>query len=168
LKTKFLGNFLFVICAIALITIAYSCKSDDVITPVVGPDANSINGTVTFADSGFIATGGTYLIAAYSTWPPMSGPSSYDTVRISRNSSTGKWNQSYTYKLSNVANGSYAVSVGFRKSTGGQSPIMGVYGCDTTHNSCVVTTTSRAVITSNTGVTGIDFTCWADTTKKLY
>ena len=167
MKKNFLANFSLVVLILSVITIAYSCKSDDVITPS-GPDANSINGNLTFADTNFISTGGTYLIAAYSTWPPMSGPSSYDTVRISRNSTTGKWNQSYTYKLLSVANGSYAVSVGFRKAAGGQSPIMGVYGCDTTHNSCVVTTTSRATISSNAGVSGIDFTCWADTTKKLY
>lgn len=167
MKKNFLANFSLVVLILSVITIAYSCKSDDVVSPS-GPAANSINGNITFVDTNFISTGGTYLVSAYSTWPPMSGPSSYDTVRISRNSTTGKWNQSYTYKLSSVANGSYAVSVGFRKATGGQSPIMGVYGCDTTHNSCVVTTTSRATITSNAGVTGIDFTCWADTTKKLY
>jgi len=167
LKTKFLANFSLFVLILSVITIAYSCKSDDIIT-VVGPDANSINGTVTFADSGFVSTGGIYLISAFSSWPPAGPPAAYDTVRISRNSSTGRWNQSYSYKLSNIANGSYAVSVGFRKATGGQSPIMGVYGCDTTHNMCVITTTSRATITGNAGVTGIDFSCWADTTKKLY
>lgn len=167
MKTKFIANFVFVILALSVLSIAYSCKSDDTTVTPSGPDNNSINGTLTFVDTGFVSTGGTYLIAAYSSWPPMAGPSSYDTVRISRNA-TGRWNQTYSYKLSSVANGSYALSVGFRKATGGQSPIMGVYGCDTTHNMCVVTTTSRATITNNAGVTGIDFMCWADTTKKLY
>ncbi len=167
MKTKFIGNFLFVLCAAALLTVAYSCKSDDVITTVL-PDANTISGTVTFADSNFIATGGTYLISAYASWPPMGPPATYDTIKINRNSSTGKWNQAYDYKLKGLNNGDYAIAVGFRKATGGQSPIMGIFGCDTTHNTCVLTTTMRAGIVNNAGVTGINFTSWADTTKKLY
>lgn len=166
MKTKFFGNFLFVICAVALITVAYSCKSDDIIS-VVLPDANTISGTVTFADSGFISPGGVYLISAFASWPPAGPPAAYDTIKISRNSS-GQWNRAYDYKLKSLNNGSYVVTTGFRKNTGGQSPIMGVYGCDTTHNSCVVTTTSRAGIVDNAGITGINFVSWADTTKKLY
>lgn len=168
MKTKFFANFSLVVLILSVITIAYSCKSDDVVT-VVLPDANTINGTVTFADTGFIATGGVYLISAYGTWPPSGPPSAYDTIKINRNSSTGRWNTAYSYKLKSLPdNGSFAVAVGFRKATGGQSPIMGIYGCDTTHNMCVLTTTTRATITNGAGVAGIDFSSWADTTKKLY
>ena len=167
MKTKSLGNFLFVICALALISIAYSCKSDDVITPVVGPDANTINGTVTFADTGFISTGGVYLISAFTTWLPSGPPAAYDTIKISRGTS-GRWNTAYDYKLKGISSGAYAISVGFRKSTGGQSPIMGLYGCDTTHNMCVLTDTVKARVINNSGVAGINFPSWADTTKKLY
>lgn len=170
MKTKFFANFSLVVLILSVLTIAYSCKSDDVVT-VVLPDANTINGTVTFADTGFISTGGVYLISAYGTWLPAGPPNAYDTIKINRNSTTGRWNTSYSYKLKGLPdNGSFAVAVGFRKSTGGQSPIMGVYGCDTTHNGCAgsSTLTGRATITNGAGVAGIDFSSWADTTKKLY
>ena len=167
MKKNFLVNIAKIAFFVVIVTIAYSCSKDEIIS-VILPDANTISGTVTFADTGFVSTGGTYLISAFASWPPMSAPSAYDTIKISRNTTTGRWNTAYSYKLKGINDGNYVVTTGFRKNVGGQSPILGVNGCDTTHNSCVVTTTTRVAITGNAGVAGVNFVSWADTTKKLY
>ena len=154
----------------------YSCSDDDTtVTPVTGPDAKSINGTVTFVDTNFILSGGTYLISAYpsTAWPPTAGPTAYDTISITRTNNI--LNLNYNYKLSDINPGNYVVSVGFRKTTGGQSPIMSIYGCDTLRASspggltCLFTPSKLATIgAENQGTEGINMLSWSDTTKKIY
>lgn len=156
----------------ALLLTAYSCSDDDPVNPTpVGPENNSINGFVTFVDTNFITSGGVYLISAYPSvsWPPMGGPSAYDTIDVSTSRLT------YEYKLVGLSTGTYVVSVGFRKTTGGQSPIMSVYGCDTARflngagSSCFLNPPLNAIIgTNNEGVEGIDMLSWADTTNKIF
>jgi len=151
----------------------YSC-SDDETTPVqaTGPEANTINGTVSFVDTNFVLSGGSYLISAYpsSGWPPMGGPTAYDTIKITRTNNI--LNKSYSYKLRDVSSGDYVISVGFRKATGGQSPIMSVYGCDTAraqYSTCFLNPPLKATIGSqNQGTEGINLLSWSDTTKKVY
>lgn len=148
----------------------YSCSDDETPVTPVGPDAKSINGTVTFVNANFVP-GGVYLISAYpaSGWPPTGGPAAYDTINV--NTST----LSYNYKLVDVNPGSYVVSVGYRKITGGQSPIMSVYGCDTARflngagSSCFLSPPKSATIgANNEGVVGINMLSWSDTTKKVF
>ena len=158
--------------AIALIAVSiYSCSDDDDPVTPVGPDAKSINGAVTFVDANFVPSGGVYLISAYpaSGWPPTGGPAAFDTINV--NTST----LSYNYKLVDLNPGSYVISVGFRKNTGGQSPIMSVYGCDTARflngagSSCFLNPPLKATIgTNNEGTEGINMLSWADTTKKVF
>jgi hypothetical protein len=173
LKTKFFGNLVFVLCAVALITIAYSCKSDDTTVTPSGPDANTINGTVTFTDTNFAPSNGTYIISAYAStaWPPMSGPASYDTLKVTRGTG-GQWNAAYSYKLKGLSNGTYVVSVGYKRNympVSAPSFVMGIYGCDTSHSmSCLGNPTLKATIANDAGTTGIDFKSVADTTKKIY
>lgn len=161
--------FLRLLVVSLLVASVYSCSDDDEtpLTPV-GPDAKSINGTVTFVDNNF-TTGGVFLISAYPTsgWPPTGGPAAYDTLNVT--SST----LSYNYKLVDLNPGDYVVSVGFRKITGGQSPIMSVYGCDTARfasgSTCFLNPPQKATIGSNNeGVENINMLSWADTTKKVY
>lgn len=125
-----------------------------------------IKGRVTFVDTNFVRSGGVYLISAYprESWPPMGGPSAYDTIRVSGN------NLNYCYTLSNLPDdGGYVVSVGFRKETGGQSPIMGIYGCDTLHSiPCLFSPSDSAYISGGQGVRYINFLSWSDTAKKIY
>jgi hypothetical protein len=125
-----------------------------------------IKGRVTFVDTNFIRTGGTYLISAYpeTGWPPTGGPSAFDTIRISGN------NLNYCYTLSNLPSAQrYVVSVGFRKATGGQSPILSVYGCDTLHSiPCLLNPPRKADLTSGQGVKYINLLSWADTSKKIF
>jgi hypothetical protein len=125
----------------------------------------TIKGRVTFVDTNFIRSGGVYLISAYpkSGWPPMGGPSAFDTIRVSGN------NLEYCYALPNLGDGAYVVSVGFRKQTGGQSPIMGIYGCDTLHSiPCLFSPSDSAVISGGQGVNFINFLSWSDTAKKIF
>jgi len=168
---------IFEILVITLLFVSvYSCSDDDTnpVTPT-GPDAKSINGKVTFVDTNFILTGGTYLISAYPStgWPPTGGPAAYDTILITRTNNV--LNLVYDYKLIDLNPGNYVVSVGFRKTSGGQSPIMGIYGCDTARAiypaglACLFTPSKYATIGSeNQGTAGIDFLSWSDTTKKIY
>lgn len=177
MKNTFLKHLMvFTIVAFVGILIN-SCGDDTIITnnPPTTPDTACtdstltglmIKGRVTFVDTNFIRTGGVYLISAYpeSGWPPVGPPSSYDTIRISGN------NLNYCYTLSNLPTADkYVVSVGWRKQTGGQSPIMSVYGCDTLHSmSCLMNPPLKADLTSGSGVRFINMLSWADTTKKIF
>lgn|GEM_PF-845659 len=176
MKKLILNPIIQTLFAILLMVSVYSCSEDTVVTPpVTGPDAKSVNGTIKFVDTNFILSGGTYLISAYPStgWPPMAGPTAFDTVKITR--SNNVLNLSYNYKLVDLNPGSYVVSVGFRKATGGQSPIMSVYGCDTARflngagSSCFLNPPLKAIIgTNNEGTVGINMISWSDTTKKVY
>lgn len=153
---KNLSKILFVL---TLVFTIYSCDSAT-ITP--SPEANTISGTVTFADTNFTFTGGYYDVAAFNSWPPMGAPSGDDSVSIVKNGNV----YTATYKIKGLADGNYVIAMGWRPIAGGQSPVMGLYGCDTSHNfSCVPTNVS---ITNNNGVENINFICWADTSKKLF
>lgn len=139
---------------------------------ITGASLNSIKGIVTFVDTNFVLTGGNYLISAYPStgWPPMAGPTAFDTIKVIRTNNI--LNTNYNYKLININPGAYIVSVTYRKITGGQSPILSVYGCDTVrfqYSSCFLNPPLSANIGSNNqGVGGINMISWADTAKKVY
>jgi len=174
LRNKFYSPFFQAILFSLLLFTVYSCSEDSIILPL-GPEARSINGTVNFVDTNFILSGGSYLISAYpsSGWPPMGGPTAFDTIKINR---TGNiLNKNYTYKLKDLNPGDYVVSVGFRKVVGGQSPIMSVYGCDTARflngagSSCFLSPPLKASIgAQNQGTDGINMLSWSDTAKKIF
>jgi hypothetical protein len=175
LKSKIKFNLFRVILTSVLMLSIYGCGDDDTPITVVGPDAKSINGTVNFVDTNFILTGGTYLISAYETsaWPTAGPPNAYDTIRVTRTNNV--LNLDYNYKLVDLNPGDYVVSVGFRKSSGGQSPIMSIYGCDTLRAmypagaACLFSPSMKATIGSNNeGTTGINMLSWSDTTSKIY
>ena len=177
MKTTLLKHLmLFVIVAFVGILIN-SCGEDTIInnTTPTTPDTactdstltgRMIKGRITFVDTNFIRSGGIYLISAYpkASWPPTGGPSAYDTVRVSGT------NLNYCYTLTNLpSDGAYIVSVGFRKQTGGQSPIMSIYGCDTLHSmTCLFTPSDSAVISGGVGVRYINMISWSDTAKKIF
>lgn len=164
MKKTIKTNLLFLFLAVFTTVVLYGCKEDTVTsTPATsGP----INGSVRFVDSNsFITSGGTYLISAYpkTAWPPTAGPTAYDTISISQNKGT------YNYTLVGLPFAEYVVSVGFRKDIGGQSPIMGIYGCDTSHSvSCLFSPSAFANVQNSNGASNINFLSWADTTNKIY
>ena len=158
---KILFAFLFIVSI-------YSCsESQDVVTNPT-PQSNTVSGTVTFADTNFITSGGVYDIGVFPnpSNPPtywFGPPTAFDTLVITNNN--GLYQANYT--ISSVPDGDYVVAVGFRKDSGGQSPVMGVYGCDTAHTSCFLNP-QRVSIVNNAGVDGINILSWADTTNKIF
>ena len=154
---------------VVITLLVYSGCSDTVVTPPA-PDVNQIRGTVTFVDTNFVPSGGSYLIAAYSSWPPTGGPTAFDTIKIT--STGGAVNKSYNYTLVGLNTGDYVVSVGYRKNTPGQSPIMSVYGCDTAraqNSGCWLNPPLKATIgASNQSAININMLSWADTTNKIF
>jgi hypothetical protein len=164
MKQTIKTNLFYLFIAAGFTFAIYSCSNNTVTNTPSGPDANSINGTVTFADSNF-GSGhvGTYEVVAFAQWPPTGPPSASDTLKYSKVGNVYKG----TYELKNVSNGSYVVASGWRTTVGWQSPGLGIYGCDTSHT-CWMTLTPNVTISNNTGVTGKDFLSWADTTKKIF
>lgn len=154
---------------IILFFIIHSCSDDPVKS---GPEDRTINGSVNFVDTNYVLVGGTYLISAFPSagWPPMGPPAAFDTIRLTRNGNI--FNTSYNYKLKDLNPGDYIVSVGFRKITGGASPVLSIYGCDTLrfiYSMCALSPTRKATIgPQNQGVEGINLISWADTTKKIF
>jgi len=153
----------------------YESEPTITISATPNSDAGTIKGMVTFVDTNFVLSGGIYLISAYPStgWPPMGGPTSYDTISITRTNKI--LDLIYNYKIQNVNTGDYVVSIGFRKNSGGQSPLMSVYGCDTLRTiypggiECFLNPTLKATIGPlNEGATGIDMISWSDTAKKIY
>ena len=161
-KKIIINTFVFSFIAL-LLFVAYNCSSD---SPIINPTEGNISGSIRFVDSNsFVTSGGSYLISAYAktAWPPTGGPTAFDTISITQNKGT------YTYTLVGLPFTEYVVSVGFRKNVGGQSPIMGIYGCDTSHSfTCLLTPSAYANVQSGSGVSNINFLSWADTTKKIY
>lgn len=173
LKTKFFANFSLVVLILSVITIAYSCKSDDVVTPPTGPENNTISGTVYFADTslGSIAVG-YYDIAAFATWPPSGAPTANDSLELVKVG--GKYQANYTIKGLGVGvdSAKFVIAVGWRRLTGGASPVMGIFGCDTAHYTPPTSTCplspSKITIRNNVGVTSQNMISWADTTKRIF
>lgn len=177
MKTTLLKHLmLFVIVAFVGILIN-SCGEDTIINNTTNPPTPDcsdttitnlhIKGKITFVDTNFIRTGGTYLISAYPRGrsPPMGGPTSYDTISITGNT------LEYCYDLTGFPSldTTYVLSVGFRKSSGGQSPVMSVYGCDTSHQtSCWLVSPTTVRIGPSSGARHIDMLSWSDTSKKVY
>ncbi|CAF3782544.1 unnamed protein product, partial [Rotaria sp. Silwood1] len=156
----------------SILTIAYSC-SDTTVTPATGPEANSIAGTVTFADTNFGAVPvGYYDIAAFSSWPPSGPPAANDSLIISK--VDGKYKANYTIRGlgTGVDSAKYTIAIGWRRRTGGASPTMGIYPCDTAHYNPVTSpcpfSPTKVVIRSNAGVNGVNVLAWADTTKRIF
>jgi hypothetical protein len=170
-------NFLLFLFAGFITVGIFNCGEDTILnTPVNPPDTScsdttlevsKIKGKVTFVDTNFVRTGGIYLISAYprTGWPPMGPPTSYDTLRISGN------NLTYCYSLQGISgpDTNYVVTVGFRKTTGGASPVMSVYGCDTNHSvTCWLMNPPTVRVGASSGARYVNLLSWSDTTKKLY
>ena len=121
---------------------------------------NSIQGKITFVDSSFYTQGGTYAVALYAYKPPASF--SYEPVAV-QNISPSK---SVNYTISYDGGGYYYIAVVWiNNSNISELPmVLGVHGCDTTHN-C-----DNEISIAFPNYTGhsFDIVSWADTTKKLY
>lgn len=155
--------------------VIYACGDDTTTNTNTGTsyDAYSINGTITFADTLFgPITNGSYIVAAFTSWPPPPAPpAAYDSCRITKVGNV----YTATFKMYAPTDGKYFISSGWRRLTGGASPVMGIYGCDTMHfippsQTCPVDTAQmlKAIITGGKGIGNVNFLSWADTTKKIF
>jgi hypothetical protein len=132
-------------------------------------EAYSVNGKVTFVDSNFVSGTGYYVAASYllGNWTSRTNPR-YSAPIVPR-----KVNDStileYTYKITGVQSGENVVDVEFIDTSSGSNFVMGVYGCDTSHqSSCYLSPPLRANIVTTSGVLNIDFKTWADTSRRVY
>lgn len=154
----------------------YSCSSDSS-SPVssgVTYEQNSINGTISFVDMGFISdtVNGYYTVSAFSSWPPTSNATA--SAKIKPVLSGGKY--SATYKLVVPSDGSFTITTAFVRIpyVPGMSVLgLGMYdtipGNDTTHNTGIIYGSHpKAIITSGAGIGNVNFNSWIDTSKKIY
>lgn len=135
-------------------------------TTINGPEANTIKGTITFADTNFMFSFGFYVASAYSSWPPPVQPVSEDSVHIIK---VGNVYQA-AYRLPRLGNGNYVVAVNLSNYISPVNIIEGIYGCDTVHlnySQCPLNP-ARVTITNNFGAENINFLSWADTTQKIF
>ena len=166
MRNLFSNNLSKVLLVFAVVFGLSSCDEGDTI--IITPENNTISGKVTFVESNFITSGGIYDIGVFPnpSNPPtywFGPPTAFDTLVIVNNNGTFE----AFYRLTGVPDGDYVVAVGFRKDSGGQSPVMGVYGCDTAHTNCFLDP-QRISIVNNAGVTDVNFLSWADTTNKIF
>lgn len=168
----FLSKGIMFLMFIAAAIVIYSCKDNATNPTVVTYDANSINGTVSFVDTIFIAdtTHGYYSINAYSTWPPAAGPTAYSKIYPTK--SGGRYTANYKIVL--PSDGAYTITTSFIKLPYGPGSVLGlgmydVSPNDTTHSASIIYGNHpKATITSGAGIGNINFNSWIDTTKKIY
>lgn len=165
MKKIFRSSLFQALCFSLLITTVYSCSDDDntVIVPV-GPEANSISGTITFEDTNFVTSGGYYDISAFTSWFPSGPPTGNDSLIITKVGNKYQAN----YKISNLPNGQYFLSSAWIKLPYVQFSVngLGTYGCDT--SSAFTCRPDSVTISNNVGVENINFLSWADTTNRIY
>ncbi len=135
-------------------------------TTMDGPEPNSISGTISFADTNFIALPEYYKVGAFEDWPPSTLALRYDSLNITLVGNLYKAN----YKISRLPVGTFFIAVYPEKGTGQDISILGIYGCDTVHvpySNCPQNPSSVEII-QNWGVENINFLSWADTTKRIF
>lgn len=133
-----------------------------------GPEPNSVSGTITFVDSNFTLFS-YYGASAYSqsVWPPSgNSPIKFDSLSVQ------KIGNIYTaeYKINRLPNGIYYICNGTFNRSAFSGDIFGTFGCDTArikYSNCAVNP-QQVVIENNSGLTGINFKSWADSTKTIF
>lgn len=167
MKNSIKTNLVFFVLAVITAVFIYSCGEDTPVNNKIGPDANTINGKVTFTGTPF-TTGGYYFIAAYSTWLPAGPPTSGDTLVPVLNGTTYE----ASYKLTGVNDGQYVVTAAWVKLPYAQGSVygLGIYGCAIPFTPACVLNPPRVTITNNAGVESINFNSVVDTssTSRAY
>ena len=156
-------NFFVIVFIVVMSIVVYSC--DTVESP--NPLANTINGTIFFADTNFTTSGGSYNLFVYDNndWPLAGTPVYSNTINISKDGNNAFITE-YQYTTSEVPSGSYVVSVIYQNS--GNQKVLGIFGCDTSHSLTCYNSPSRlATIVTTEGLRGIDILSWADTSQQI-
>lgn len=147
----------------------YSCKDDNTNPVINNPtyDANSINGTITFADTNLVkdTTAGKYYVALFGTW--FGQPSR--TTRIYPVKSGGKYTANY--KIIAPGDGNWTVAIAWVISPPNyKSWFLGVYdtpGRDTSRAN-ISEQHLKASISGGAGVGNINFNSYLDTANSIF
>ncbi|MCI0449165.1 MAG: hypothetical protein L0Y79_05170 [Chlorobi bacterium] len=164
MKKSLKTNALFFTAALLITLFIYSC-SEDTTTNTGGSSTYTISGTITFADTLKVDSGGSYNISAFNSWFPTGQPNSFSILN------PVKVGNVYTasYTLSGLSNGYYFLASAWtiEPYTPGGNYVLGSYGCDT--NGFVPPANCRpdSVVISGSNVTGINFYSYIDTNKSL-
>jgi len=168
---KLFLNLMFTLVMFSLLTLAYSCSDNPVVSSY---DNLTINGRITFVDTtGYYkftdTSKGYYDVSAFAVWPPMSNATA--SSKLSLKMENGK--MVADYKLILPSAGDFTITSSWIKKpyTVGNSVFgLGKYKSDTSHSAALLwdTTGARVYLPSSPGVGGINFLSFIDTTKKLY
>jgi len=168
---KLLTNLAFVVVLVSLLTVAYSCNSDNTVTSTY--DQLTVSGRISFTDSvGYFkftdTSKGYYDISAFAKWPP-TGPASANSKLVLKMVS-GIMIADYQLLVPN--NAFYTITTSYIKLpySAGSVYGLGKYGCDTTHNPGIIydTTNARVSVSGTQGIGNINFISWIDTTNNIY
>ena len=137
-------------------------------TTKVNPDAFTLNGRVTFADSSFKLNGSTgtdaYYVFAWkrANWPLVTAANYSQKIDIVKQNN--KYVLSYDYRLE-ATTGMWVVGVYYKNDLLPQGRILGLYGCNLSDTACFQSPYQIAHITTTEGLLNIDVDTWADTSK---
>jgi len=154
-------NLLLLFFAVFITLVIYSC-GDDPVTNNNNPTTFNINGTITYADTTRVYSGGSYTISAFTSWPPTGAPSAFALVNPVKNGNV------YTgaYSVTALANGKYYLASAWTKEpyVANGNFVLGTYGCDT---NSIFTCSPDSVVINGSNVTNINFYSYIDTSKAL-
>jgi hypothetical protein len=158
---EILRIFLLILVLFALCLLFQTCDDSG-----VDPSKDFVSGTITLADTNLISSGGYYAMSVFSAGssPFSNRPIRSDSLNLQRSGDV------YTgyYKINGLAAGDYYVGatwIHLPFDTNAHPPVLGTYGCDTTHN---CTTSTKVTFPSYAGTAGCNFLCWTDTTMRIF
>ena len=161
MKTTLLKH-LMLFAFVAFVGILINSCGDDTVVTNPGTTTYSISGTITFADTTKVNSGGGYNVSAFTSWFPTGAPSGISLM------TPVKVGNVYTaaYSITGLANGNYFLASAWTKEpyvTGGNY-VLGTNGCDT---NSIFTCRPDSVVISGSNLANINFYSYIDTSKKL-
>lgn len=162
MNTSFKTQSIFFILTIVVALFIYSCSDDSSNPGNNNPTSFSITGTITFADTTRVYTGGSYNISAFTSWPPAGQPSAIGFLTPVLNGGV----YSSTYSLTSLPNGYYYLATAWTKEpyVVGGNYVLGTYGCDT---NSIFTCSPDSVVINSANVPNINYYSYIDTSKNL-
>jgi hypothetical protein len=167
LKRYFLNVFMFAVVLLTAFSL-FSCSKDDTspTNSTVTYDQNTINGTISFVDTGYVSdtTVGKYYVSVFGNWP--GNPNNNVVVKPVK--SNGKY--SANYKISVPNDGDYTVAIAWvRVAPSYKSWFLGVYdvaGKDTSRTA-IWGPHPKVTISGGVGVGNINFNSYLDTLNNI-
>jgi hypothetical protein len=157
MKHKSIGLFVLTIIFLLLLFSLQSCSDMD-----FQPSGNYISGWATVNDTALVP-GGYYALSVYESKANTFGyaPIRSDSLKLERHYN----DYMVYYRIYDVPKGSYYFAITWIQypPVGGKLPVLGTWGCDTTHD-C---TEHKLISFPNFTGASYNILAWADTSKKL-